>query len=235
MIRYIKALFGKYDHNWTEFESNWFSVNSGDFSGSGLTPFFIGNDWHYGSEYQDNPDVEHWTNRILGDVIELHGIILNGDIIDLACCKKEDVPRLRDLQKKLIDKLGKNYNFGNHERSGTQDYHLVKKTKSGKNVFFHHGDLYGDSAHKWSAYRLKEQGSTKLGLLKTKLFDQMDWIKGKRPLPKNYIEDLTFEMTEFGYDIAVVGHFHVEKARRYEYQGKVIIILPAHQISEVWL
>lgn len=229
MLRYIKALFGHYDHKWIEFDTT-FGLQPIQGSSS---KFLVGNDWHYGSEYMDNMEVPHYIDDILHD--KFPEIILNGDIIDMSCCPVSQVSRLRSIQEKLIKKLGENFRFGNHCRKGVQYYDLVKTTVLGKKVWFEHGDLIGKNAEKWFKYRHKPAGSTKLGLLKTKLFDSMDWLKAKRPLPKNFIEDCHFEMDAKGYDIAVLAHFHPDKARRYEYKGKVIIILPAHKLNEVWL
>lgn len=222
-MRYLKALFGKYDHEWT-------TPNYHPVAVQGLTKFKVANDLHIGSEYQDNPNA-------LAELVVLANdgrTVLNGDIFDLACCSKATVTPLRDLVSFYQRRFGKFYRLGNHERMSRDHDDLIITTDAGKRVLFEHGDLISDFK-KWYAYRLKEQGSSKLGLKITKLLDNLDHIKKMRPLPKGFIENAARMCVNVNADAIVVGHFHVERERRYYHQGKEIVILPAHKINEVWL
>lgn len=222
-MRYIKAfLFNKYDHKWS----------SAPTDKTGLTPFRIANDLHIGSEYQDNPNALQELSQLKYD----GSTILLGDIFDLACCKKSRVEELEYFLKKFVGIFGENYIMGNHERNGVSDFYSVLSyiTQSGKRYAFTHGDLISDF-DKWSKYRKKPRGASFFQLLFTKFLDDLDHLKAKRPLPKGFIERAYDYCVQNNVDGVVCGHFHPEEERRYYYQGKTIIILPAHKVNEVWL
>lgn len=220
-MRYLKAfLFNKYDHVW----------QSAPTDHTGLTAFTVANDLHIGSDYQDNPNALQELNELKND----GSTILDGDIFDLACCKKSKVPELEDLATKFMLRFGINYIMGNHERNGLEEHVVSFRTQAGKYYAFTHGDLISDF-DKWSKYRLKPRGASFFQLLFTRFLDDLDHLKAKRPLPKGFIERAYEYCVQNNVDGVVCGHFHPEEERRYYYQGKTIIILPAHKINEVWL
>lgn len=219
-MRYIKAfLFNKYDHEW-------FSAPKDK---TGLTPFNIANDLHIGSEYQDNPNAMQELSRLEND----GRTFLNGDIFDLACCEKDDVKVLEAFMYRYINKFGRNYLMGNHERSDVSERCVIVTTENGSFAITH-GDLISDY-DKWSKYRLKPRGASFLNLLLTRFLDDLDHLKAKRPLPKGFIERAYEYCVQNNVDGVICGHFHPEEERRYYYQDKTIIILPAHKVNEVWL
>lgn len=222
MLRYIKAfLFNVYDHKWA----------SAPTDHTGLTMFTVANDLHIGSDYQDNPNALQELNQL--KVLDIYMILL-GDIFDLACCKKSKVPELEYLMNKYSTIFGVDYIMGNHERNGLEDRVISYRTKAGKYYAFTHGDLISDY-DKWSKYRLKPRGASFFQLLFTKFLDDLDHLKAKRPLPEGFIERAYEYCVKNKVDGVVCGHFHPEEERRYFYQGKTIIILPAHKINRVWL
>lgn len=222
MLRYLKAyLFGKYDHKW----------ESAPTDHTGLTMFTVANDLHIGSEYQDNPNAFEELCKLNND----SSTILIGDIFDLACCPKDRVFELENLMNTFIIRFRDSYIMGNHERNGgLDDIALSHRTKAGKYFAFAHGDLISDY-DKWSKYRLKPRGASFFQLLFTKFLDDLDHLKAMRPLPDGFIERAYEYCVKNKVDGVVCGHFHPEKERRYYYQGKTIIILPAHKINQVWL
>jgi len=219
-MRYLKAfLFNKYDHTWS----------SAPTDKTGLIPFKIANDLHIGSEYQDNQNALQELSQLENDGYT----VLNGDIFDLACCKKDKVEELEAHMYEYIQKFGIRYLMGNHERRGCDTSCIVAKTNNGSFAIVH-GDLISDY-DKWYKYRCKPRGASFLSLLFTRFLDDLDHLKAKRPLPKGFIERAYQYCIKHNVDGVVCGHFHPEEERRYYYQGKTIIILPAHKINEVWL
>lgn len=221
MIRYFKALMGIYDHKWT----------NGPSDISGLELVKVANDLHIGSDYQDNPDS-------MAEVVMLENdgrTVLNGDIVDLACCPEENSKMLLIFFHGLKAKFQDFYELGNHERMGVEEKKpLIITLNSNKRYLFEHGDMLSNPK-KWGPYRSKKHGSSKGGRLITRILDNLDHVKAMRPLPKNFIEKAAEKCIQLHCDGAVFGHFHVEKERRYLYNGKQIIILPAHKINQLWL
>ncbi len=235
MLRYMKALFGIYDHEW--------KTERNDYRGRELHN--IGNDWHIGSKYCDNPSLEHLVQTWIDDPSKIPpNTRLIGDIVDLKCCPPEKVSFLRRLRDKLMEILL--YKLGNHD--GVQGvkpsmilngsrYNFVK-TQSGRKYAEEHGHLLIDEVKKnthWQDYSMQPDGASKLKLMKVDLFDDLDWVKARRPLPKGFIEAAAQRAIDLGVDGMIFGHFHVEAIRFYNYRGKEIIILPAHKLNEVWL
>ena len=64
MLRYIKAVFGVYDHKWLSRDQ--FAEK---FDHLITSKFYIKaiNDFHIGSEFQDNPDAEEIVEQIISD------------------------------------------------------------------------------------------------------------------------------------------------------------------------
>lgn len=197
---------------------------------TGMTRFLVANDLHIGAKYQDNPDAPEELSSLKCDGFT----ILNGDIFDRACCPKKDVAYLTTLMNNYIRHFGEFYIFGNHERGGGSSVPLVIITENMLRVGFAHGDLISNY-EKWAKYRQKPPGASWLGLIIADIFDDLDHLKAMRPLPKKFLPNAVKYCQTYNLDVLVLGHFHVEAERRYYVDGKVIIILPAHKVNEVWL
>ena len=138
--------------------------------------------------------------------------------------------------KALRDKLKWRARKGNHEADGVDDEILMTITPNQVNLWMEHGDLITDKQKEtYIPYRHKKHGATPAKLAQTEFFDKLDWLKTKRPLPKGFIEKVHENMLKLKADVFVCGHFHVEAQRYYYYKGKVIIILPAHQLNHVMI
>lgn len=197
---------------------------------AGMTKFIVACDLHIGSKYQDNPNALAELYTLKND----ERTVLNGDLFDRACCPKEDVPRLTTLMNSFIDKFGRYYILGNHERWATESRPAITTTENMLRVGFAHGDLISNYK-KWAKYRMKPPGASWLGLIIADIFDDLDHLKAMRPLPKQFLPNAVKYCKTYALDYLVLGHFHVEAERRYYVDGKVIIILPAHRINEVWI
>lgn len=221
LISYAKAYFGKNKKDWQDAPKDT----------TGLTCFKVANDLHIGSKYQDNKNALSELAQLKNDSFT----VLNGDIFDLACCKKKEVDNLLMLVCEYQDKFKEHYLLGNHERLGVNSKPLIKVTKeTNLRVGFTHGDLISDYK-KWSEYRVKKHGA---GFLKQALvgfLDDLDHLKAMRPLPKNFLVNAERYCNAYNLDVLVCGHFHQEAERRYTVGGKLIIILPAHKVNKVYL
>ena len=82
---------------------------------------------------------------------------------------------------------------------------------------------------------MKPPGASWLGRIVADIFDDLDHLKALRPLPKQFLPNAVKYCETYGLDYLVCGHFHCEAERRYYVDGKVIIILPAHKVNEVWI
>lgn len=197
---------------------------------TGMTKFTVACDLHIGSKYQDNPNALAELYALKNDGMT----ILDGDIFDRACAKPKDIMSITVHMNYYINKFGGNYIMGNHERNGIKYEPLILTTEKMLRVGFSHGDLISDY-EKWYKYRLKPPGASWLGLIVADIFDDLDHIKAMRPLPKQFIPNAVKYCKTYSLDYLVCGHFHCETERRYYVDGKVIIILPAHRINEVWI
>lgn len=198
---------------------------------TGLTKFTVACDLHIGSKYQDNPNAHLELSKLKNDGFT----ILDGDIFDRACAKPKDVWYLTTLMNNYIRLYGAYYIMGNHERNGgINSGPLIITTENMLRVGFAHGDLISNYT-KWAKYRMKPPGASWLGLIVADLFDDLDHLKAMRPLPKQFIPNAVKYCKTYSLDYLVLGHFHCETERRYYVDGKVIIILPAHRINEVWI
>lgn len=185
-----------------------------------MTKFTVVNDCHYGSRYQDDP-------RILDKLLLLPAdanTVFIGDNVDLACCPKSDVKNLEKLELSFHLKHGKNYDHGNHERISLEYKYIIKETASGSRVLFVHGDLEGNPV-KWHDYRGKSHGASLLKLAATFVFDGMDWLKDKRPLPDGFLDRAAYLAMRMRCQYYVCGHFHPLEKREYDQSGIKIIIM----------
>lgn len=177
------------------------------------------NDIHIGSKYNDDPKAKEKLDKLISN----GSIILNGDIVDLSACKKKDVPKLRAYQALLKEKWGFFYIRGNHDLLPKSSKELVL----GKTLFTH-GHLIGDKkrVEKWTKYENKEAGANFWKLIWVDIADDMDWIKGKRPLPNDIIDAAVKLAKSYDCVEIILGHYHPLKELRYERQGVVVRCLP---------
>lgn len=197
---------------------------------TGMTKFIVACDLHIGSKYQDNPNAHLELSKLKNDGLT----VLNGDIFDRSAANPRDLAYLTTFMNIYKDRFGACYILGNHERDGIEYPPLVITTENMLRVGFAHGDLISNYT-KWAKYRMKPPGASWLGLIIADIFDDLDHLKAMRPLPKQLLPNAVKYCQTYGLDVLVLGHFHVEKERRYYVDGKVIIILPAHRINEVWI
>jgi len=197
---------------------------------TGMTKFIVACDLHIGSKYQDNDNAVYELEELKNDGFT----VLNGDLVDRSACKRKDVEFFTIYMNELIKKFGAYYIMGNHERNGIKYEPLIITTENMMRVGFAHGDLISNY-EKWSKYRQKPLGASWLGLIIVDIFDDLDHLKAMRPLPKEFLPNAVKYCRTYSLDYLVCGHFHVEAERRYYVDGKVIIILPAHRINEVWI
>ena len=256
MFRYIKAIFGIYDHTpYTQekFLQKFKSV--GD-----LFFFHIISDLHIGSEYQDNPK----ALQIVQDIQKLppdqaKWVFALGDIFDFVCAPIRNLDWMYDEFAKLFLFLFKKYRLGNHEGLGENEADLLHQyfdsnklrdlktalstealgeyivtAPNGVKVMLDHGDLFTQKQRDdYMPYRYKKHGASGAKLIQVEFFDKLDWLKTRRPLPKGFIEAVYDKMVTAEADVCIVGHFHVEAIRYYFLKGKIIIVLPAHQFNSV--
>ena len=244
MLRYIKAIFGVYDHTWTNHPMN--------ASFAPRVKHELGGDFHIGSDYCDNPRImgvmleriAKWTYE---DVVKARSY-LNGDIVDLKCCHPDMVDTLIRLNEGLHRLYKDHYqDDGNHGAIRFFDEHwklwfTIIKSPSGKVYAMTHGDRLIDKlregtkkANYWRDYRNRENGIKGFKKFKVKVLDTMDFVKAKRPLPERYIELCTAVAKTLGVDGVIVSHFHVEDQRWYRDEGKEHVFLPAHRFTDVYL
>lgn len=250
IFRYIKALFGVYDHQWSNIPTVF----------GNRVAHEIGGDFHLGSDYCDNPNlmtlVKKWINEYTYEQIKARRMYLNGDIIDLKCCHPDDVEYLKLLNQQLHDLFKDHYeDDGNHGAVSygfrpTYDKYFVHagvpyvliESPSGRKYAMTHGDMLIDrlrrgtsKANYWKDYRNRVNGIKGLKKLKVKLLDKMDMVKAMRPLPEGYIELCTQVAIEIGVHGLIVNHFHVEAVRYYDHASKEHIFVPAHNMHTVML
>lgn len=259
MFRYIKAIFGIYDHTPHTLEQfkNRFKKSSIEWF-----EIFVISDLHIGSEYQDNPYALDMVRKIQTLSPDKSKWIYSiGDIFDFVAAPEINLGWMYDEFAKIFIFLFKKYRLGNHEAFGenphdefakywSQDSQIYKELKKAQSteshgeyivttpnlarVMLEHGDLFTDKQRKdYLPYRYKKHGASAIKLIQVDFLDKLDWLKTRRPLPKGFIEAVHDKMVIAEADVCVVGHFHVEAIRYYLYEGKVIIVLPAHQLNTV--
>lgn len=258
MLRYIKAIFGKYDHYFLtpeEFFKKYAAIIIDIF---GLEAV---NDPHRGSKYQDNEEMTEIIEEIIQRPQEERAwVFFLGDIWDFVCAATKDLPWMRDGFARTLIAMRWRYRLGNHEGLGTNDKNRLKELFSdhplynemvkaldttkdlivqlpnGVRVWMEHGDLITEKQRKdYMPYRYHDHGASTAKLVQVFFLDKLDLLKTKRPLPKGFIEEVRRQMDEKKADVFICGHFHPEGQRYYfdEKTRKLIIILPAHQLNKV--
>lgn len=231
MFRYLKALFGVYDHKWQSQSDYFKSINS--FLRDHAFDIEVINDLHIGSEYQDNPNAQDLVDAVFNGTTSQWFFAL-GDIYDFVCAPSKNLYDMSEKFYKLRERLKNRYRMGNHEAEGVEAVELVERLPNGTVVWLDHGDLItADQRKRYLPYRKRQHGASRKDLAKVEFLDHLDFFKAKRPLPKDFIETVTLRMIKDNFDVYICGHFHVEAQRYYTYKGKLIIILPAHQLNKV--
>lgn len=175
------------------------------------------NDVHIGSKYCDFTQARNTINNLTNDGFT----VLNGDIVDMACCPKRDVKKLREYQASLIKKFGDYYVRGNHDLIPDHSPHVIIG-----DTIFTHGHLLGKRADYWRKYENKKAGASWLKLLWVDFADDMDWIKGKLFTVKEDVVKGAINLAKFyGCKQVVMGHFHPLNDIIIEREGVRIIIL----------
>lgn len=184
------------------------------------------NDIHLFSKYQDDSEAQQKLDALDPHNPQAAGvavIVLNGDISDCSACAKKDVPKARNYQRSIINKWGDFYIRGNHDLIPNHRANL----KIGKTLFTH-GHLLGDKKRvaKWVKYENKEAGAGRLKLIWVDVADDMDWIKGKRPLPEDIIEAAVDLALKMGCTEVILGHYHPLVELKYVRRGVTVRCLP---------
>lgn len=179
------------------------------------------NDPHLFSKYNDDPTLKGKLDALSpgGPIL----VVLNGDIVDCSACKKKDVKAARAYQETLKNKWGKFYIRGNHDLiPDWYKYLIVGQT------IFTHGHLLGDKKRvaKWEKYEEKEAGSGFLKQIWVDVADDMDWIKGQRPLPEDIIMAAVRLAQHHGCTEIILGHYHPLKELKYKREGVTVRCLP---------
>lgn len=184
------------------------------------------NDLHIGSKYNDD---ENAFNKLNATPVD-GNTYLNGDLVDMACCPKKDVRTLRDYQVCLLNKWKNHYIKGNHDLIPDQTAFAIHtlENESKDRVIITHGHLLGSAkrVQKWTKYEQKSAGAGKLKLIWVDFADDMDWLKGKRPLPKDVIRAAINMATLWGCKYVILGHFHPLKRIDHTEDGITVIFLP---------
>lgn len=179
------------------------------------------NDPHFFSKYNDDKTIKAKLDALSpnGPVL----VVLNGDMVDMSCCAKKDVKAARAYQLTLQNKWGKFYVRGNHDLLPKGNAYLIV----GKTLFTH-GHLVGSSERvgKWVQYENKEAGAGRFKLMWVDFADDMDWIKGQRPLPEDIINAAVAMAKLHGCTEVILGHYHPLKELRYFRDGIHVRCLP---------
>lgn len=185
------------------------------------------NDPHFFSKYNDDKTLKAKLDELPPNPTVLTKdtvlVVLNGDIVDASCCPNKDVKAARAYQETLKNKWGKYYIRGNHDLM--PDWYgclIVGQT------LFTHGHLLGDKkrVQKWIKYENKEAGASRLKLIWVDVADDMDWIKGKRPLPEDVIMAAVKLAKKCGCTEVILGHYHPLEELKYLRDGVTVRCLP---------
>lgn len=147
----------------------------------------------------------------IADIQAGHTVVWNGDIFDLANCKKEDVEMLKQWAKDWRHEanLFENfyYNTGNHERLDTRFDHTIVE-HDGLKYFITHSDKQANEK-KYAKYRNKKHGA---GWLKRKLWVPMlDWVENWKRVPsEKMLHRCAHEAWNHGCDVFIGGHIHMD-------------------------
>lgn len=182
------------------------------------------NDIHIGSKYSDDSNAQEKLDALTNDGLTY----FNGDIYDLACCPKKDVSRLRVKQRDLSAKFTSKFVRGNHCLLPHGPTYAIHTLNNKDRVIITHGHLLGSAkrVEKWSKYEKKSAGAGWLKLLWVDFADDMDWLKGNRPLPKDVIRS-AIQMAKFNLaKYVILGHFHPLKRIDHTEDGVTVIFLP---------
>ncbi len=177
--------------------------------------FKVYNDIHFFAPHALNVNLETSAN-----------VILNGDIVDLASCKKKEVGKAKNYIEKLRGIYGLRYVSGNHELD------FWNKSYSKDGVVFTHGDYIFWGKEKADKFRSKAPGA---GWLKRHI--GIPIVNAVRPkqaeLTVEEIHLCISEMKIYCDNTIVLGHKHFDKIIDIKVNKHRIIVLPrgVHEIE----
>jgi predicted phosphodiesterase len=149
-----------------------------------------------------------------------NNVLLLGDIVDLANCKKSETALYFKMLQDLTDEHRGNYIYGNHERMVPTDMYIL-----GETFIAVHGDLQANPV-KWKKYRSEPWGA---GFFKRKFIipfiHEAEEIIDRKP--KADFLERAWEVARYHQkQIFICGHFHPDKTIDMMYKGIRIIIVP---------
>lgn len=182
--------------------------------------FLIANDIHLGSKH-----ATHTYEQIIDLIVNSENIVvLNGDIVDMANCKKSETElwgsRL-DTIVKTAWKCGRSFVSGNHELNQT----LATNWTMLDGVMFNHGDYLFWSKEKADAYRAKKPGAGFLKRWFTPVYDHLRHLKDAGPNDNFYKAMDKIILEHDNMRAIVVGHRHPKENIVFDYKGVKCYIL----------
>lgn len=180
--------------------------------------FIIHADYHIGAPNEID------SGPIFNDFDSEHKVILLGDIIDLANCKKSDVAYLYSQIVLLTKAFGDQYVYGNHSRMGLRNRNYYAQSETNK-ILFTHGDIEANY-DRWKEYRLKPHGASwfKRNIV-VPFIEKFESIHDRK-LRDRFIRAAAKEAKDSGCNVYVCGHFHPKKIETIIYDDIRIIVVP---------
>ena len=179
----------------------------------------IYSDLHYGAPHSKD-------DILVDDIIREHQeghVVLTGDIFDLKNTKKNQLHYYVSKQRKLINALGKDYVFGNHECEKPDSYFLVKEINN-KRVLFCHGHNLVWPESKIKKWENKRPGKSSWRYLLYRL-KHVVGREGKKLKLSKKLGDKCYDLCrEYKCEVIIFGHTH--KSYNSIYRGIKIINVP---------
>jgi len=203
-------------------------------------------DIHIFSKYCDDSEAKEKLDALENDGITYIG----GDTVDMSCMPKDMVEAGLRYQLELLQKWNKGsyhirngfiycsyqpdkifYIPGNHchlpVSRGFRDF-AIHVFPDGTKCLIAHGHRVGNKKRKakWDKYSEEKHGAGKLKLMWVDFADDMDWIKGLRPVPEDTIADAFYLAKRFGCQYVAIGHLHPNRLVQFEQDGITLKCCP---------
>lgn len=183
--------------------------------------FLIANDLHLGSKH-----ATHTLDEVIGIIYANSGIrtVFNGDIVDLANCKHNEVKKWKEelcYIARKVTQFGGVFIRGNHslDHVDAPDFAIVD------NVYFTHGDLgFIWPKEKAEKYREKDCGAGFFKRTASQFYDVFRKFKPFKPTQMFY-KKCDEVIAEFNPRAIVLGHFHPKENIIFDYKGVKVYIL----------
>lgn len=178
----------------------------------------IGNDIHLGSKH-----ATHTWEDFYYAITFNHGIILNGDIFDLANCKRSEVEMWKQRAqetKKMVEACGGHYILGNHSLNQIDAPNFVIIDR----IYLAHGDYMFWSKEKADAYRSKKPGAGFFKRWFTPVYDQLRHFADGGP-NELFFKNADKIIEQYKPRAIVVGHRHPRENIIFDYKGVRCYIL----------